>query len=100
MVDDDLKRAFADDIVFLRYAGIRPVVVHGGGPQISSMLTRLGIESEFPRRAARDDNRRRWTSSGWCSSARSGASSSGFSTSTVRWRSACRARMQVFSPLS
>jgi acetylglutamate kinase len=47
MVDDDLKRAFAEDIVFLRYAGIRPVVVHGGGPQISSMLTRLGIESEF-----------------------------------------------------
>jgi len=47
MVDDDLKRAFADDIVFLRYAGVRPVVVHGGGPQISTMLERLGIESEF-----------------------------------------------------
>jgi acetylglutamate kinase len=47
MVDDDLRRAFADDIVFLRYAGIRPVVVHGGGPQITSMLSRLGIESEF-----------------------------------------------------
>ena len=47
MTDDDLKRAFAEDIVFLRYAGFRPVVVHGGGPQISSMLDRLGIESEF-----------------------------------------------------
>jgi acetylglutamate kinase len=47
MTDDALKRAFAEDIVFLRYAGIRPVVVHGGGPQISSMLSRLGIESEF-----------------------------------------------------
>jgi len=47
MIDDDLKRAFAQDIVFLRYAGIRPVVVHGGGPQISSMLDRLGIASEF-----------------------------------------------------
>src|SRR5262245_59484817 len=47
MVDDELKQAFAQDIVFLRYAGIRPVVVHGGGPQISSMLSRLGIESEF-----------------------------------------------------
>lgn len=47
MVDDDLKRAFAEDIVFLRYAGVRPVVVHGGGPQISSMLDRLGIDSEF-----------------------------------------------------
>ncbi len=47
MVDDDLKRAFADDIVFLRLAGIKPVVVHGGGPQISSMLDRLDISSEF-----------------------------------------------------
>ncbi|MBA2417125.1 MAG: acetylglutamate kinase [Geodermatophilaceae bacterium] len=47
MVDDELRRAFAADIVFLRYAGIRPVVVHGGGPQIASMLSRLGIISEF-----------------------------------------------------
>jgi len=47
MVDDDLKRAFAQDMVFLRQVGLRPVVVHGGGPQISSMLDRLGIESEF-----------------------------------------------------
>ena len=47
MTDEGLKRAFAKDIVFLRLAGIKPVVVHGGGPQISSMLERLGIESEF-----------------------------------------------------
>ena len=47
MTDDTLKRAFAEDIVFLRYAGFHPVVVHGGGPQISSMLDRLQIESEF-----------------------------------------------------
>jgi acetylglutamate kinase len=47
MIDDELKRAFADDIVFLRLCGVRVVVVHGGGPQISSMLARLGIESEF-----------------------------------------------------
>ena len=47
MVDEGLKRAFAEDIVFLRYAGVRPVVVHGGGPQISRMLDRLGIDSEF-----------------------------------------------------
>ncbi len=47
MTDDTLKRAFAEDIVFLRMAGFRPVVVHGGGPQISAMLDRLGIESEF-----------------------------------------------------
>jgi len=42
-----LKRAFAEDIAFLRFAGFKPVVVHGGGPQISTMLDKLGIESEF-----------------------------------------------------
>lgn len=47
MVEESLQAAFADDVVFLRLAGIRVVVVHGGGPQISSMLTRLGVESEF-----------------------------------------------------
>src|SRR6185312_1420435 len=47
MVNDDLRQAFAEDIVFLHHVGIHPVVVHGGGPQISSMLERLGIESEF-----------------------------------------------------
>ena len=47
MTDDVLKRAFAEDIAFLRFAGFKPVVVHGGGPQISRMLDRLGIESEF-----------------------------------------------------
>ncbi len=47
MIDDELKTAFADDIVFLRLCGIRVVVVHGGGPQISKMLGRLGIDSEF-----------------------------------------------------
>jgi acetylglutamate kinase len=47
MVDEECRRAFAEDMVFLRTCGIRPVVVHGGGPQISSMLNRLGIPSEF-----------------------------------------------------
>ena len=47
MVDDDLKRAFAQDVVFLRYAGLRPVVVHGGGPQITEQLARSGLESTF-----------------------------------------------------
>ncbi len=47
MTDESLKAAFAKDIVFLRYAGLRPVVVHGGGPQIQTMLDRLGLESEF-----------------------------------------------------
>ena len=47
MVDEGLKAAFAQDVVFLRQAGLRPVVVHGGGPQISAQLERLGLESEF-----------------------------------------------------
>ena len=47
MIDDELKTAFAEDIAFLRFAGFKPVVVHGGGPQISAMLDQLGIESEF-----------------------------------------------------
>ena len=47
MADDELKASFAEDVVFMRLAGLRPVVVHGGGPQISAMLSRLGVESEF-----------------------------------------------------
>ncbi len=47
MIDDVLKGSFAADIVFLRLAGLRPVVVHGGGPQINEMLGKLGIESTF-----------------------------------------------------
>ncbi|HET9998671.1 MAG TPA: acetylglutamate kinase, partial [Nocardioides sp.] len=47
MTDERLKRAFAEDVAFLRFAGFKPVVVHGGGPQISAMLDRLGIDSEF-----------------------------------------------------
>ncbi|MFJ6153739.1 acetylglutamate kinase [Micromonospora profundi] len=47
MTDPALQQAFAADMVFLRYAGLKPVVVHGGGPQISAMLGRLGIASEF-----------------------------------------------------
>jgi acetylglutamate kinase len=47
MVDEGLKAAFAQDVVFLRQAGLRPVVVHGGGPQISAQLERLGLESQF-----------------------------------------------------
>jgi acetylglutamate kinase len=47
MVSDELTQAFAEDMVYLRTVGIKPVVVHGGGPQITQMLERLGIESEF-----------------------------------------------------
>ncbi|MDF1479005.1 acetylglutamate kinase [Leifsonia sp. H3M29-4] len=47
MIDDELKRSFAEDMVYLRTVGLRPVVVHGGGPQITAELTRRGIPSEF-----------------------------------------------------
>ena len=47
MIDNDLTRAFAEDMVYLRLAGLRPVVVHGGGPQITQALTAKGIASEF-----------------------------------------------------
>jgi acetylglutamate kinase len=47
MVDDELKTAFAQDMVFLKLCGLHPVVVHGGGPQITAMLKRLGIPGEF-----------------------------------------------------
>jgi acetylglutamate kinase len=47
MNEEALRHAFAEDIVFLRYAGLRPVVVHGGGPQINAALALHGIESSF-----------------------------------------------------
>ncbi|GIE07892.1 acetylglutamate kinase [Paractinoplanes durhamensis] len=47
MINPQLQQAFAEDIVFMRYVGIKPVVVHGGGPQISRMLDKMGIASEF-----------------------------------------------------
>jgi acetylglutamate kinase len=47
MTDEGLRAGFAQDLVFLRYAGLRPVVVHGGGPQVTEFLDRLGIESTF-----------------------------------------------------
>jgi acetylglutamate kinase len=47
MTEPELRAGFAEDLVFLRYAGLRPVVVHGGGPQVTEHLDRLGIESTF-----------------------------------------------------
>lgn len=47
MTEEHLREKFAADVVFLRYAGLRPVIVHGGGPQINAQLGRLGIESTF-----------------------------------------------------
>ncbi|MFL6240666.1 MAG: acetylglutamate kinase [Actinomycetes bacterium] len=47
MSEPGLREAFAEDVVFLRYAGLRPVIVHGGGPQITAHLDRLGVQAEF-----------------------------------------------------
>ncbi|GAB2467709.1 acetylglutamate kinase [Jatrophihabitans fulvus] len=47
MTSPELQQAFAEDVMFLRYAGLKPVIVHGGGPQITQHLDRLGIVSEF-----------------------------------------------------
>ena len=49
MVDEALKSSFAQDIVLLKFVGMNPIVVHGGGPQIGDMLTQLGIKSRFVR---------------------------------------------------
>ncbi|MGC5013089.1 acetylglutamate kinase [Streptosporangium sp. DT93] len=47
MTDEGLRERFAEDVVFLRYAGLKPVIVHGGGPQINAQLDLLGISSTF-----------------------------------------------------
>ncbi|HKX11911.1 MAG TPA: acetylglutamate kinase, partial [bacterium] len=47
MVDEKLKESFAKDIIMMRYIGMNPIVVHGGGPQIGSVLKQMGIESKF-----------------------------------------------------
>lgn len=73
MVDDRLKAAFAADMVFLRNCGIHPVVVHGGGPQISAMLKKLGIPGDF-KGGFRVTTLRCSTSRAWCCSVRSAAS--------------------------
>lgn len=47
MIDEDLKNSFARDIVLMKLVGMNPIVVHGGGPQIGSLLEKLGIQSHF-----------------------------------------------------
>ena len=47
MVDDELKDKFAQDVVMMKYIGINPVIVHGGGPQIGTLLKKFGKESKF-----------------------------------------------------
>ncbi|MCC6766188.1 MAG: acetylglutamate kinase [Deltaproteobacteria bacterium] len=49
MANDELKESFAQDVVLLKYVGMNPVIVHGGGPQINSMLETMGVESRFVR---------------------------------------------------
>ncbi len=49
MVREDLKKSFAEDITLLKYIGINPVVVHGGGPQIGEVMNKMGLESKFYR---------------------------------------------------
>jgi acetylglutamate kinase len=46
-VDEELKEGFAEDVVLLKYVGLNPIIVHGGGPQINKMLETLGIEAKF-----------------------------------------------------
>ncbi|MEK9648203.1 MAG: acetylglutamate kinase, partial [Gammaproteobacteria bacterium] len=47
MIDEELKNSFARDIVLMKLVGMHPIVVHGGGPQIGSLLKKLDIESDF-----------------------------------------------------
>ena len=49
MSQDDLKDGFAEDVVLMKYVGLNPVIVHGGGPQIDQMLARLGMKPTFRR---------------------------------------------------
>ena len=91
MGDEAKARDFAKDMVLLEQSGINPVVVHGGGPQIGSMLKKLGIESRFPA-ASGSPTSRPSKSSKWCWRARSTSRSSARSTPRAAARSACAAR--------
>ena len=71
MGDPDLAKAFARDITLLETSGVKPVVVHGGGPQIGEMLERLGIQSEFRSAVSASPTSRPSKSSRWCSPDRS-----------------------------
>ena len=70
MTEDALRLAFAEDLVFLRYAGLRPVVVHGGGPQITEELDRQGMSSPPSPLACGSPRRKPCRSSGWSCPAR------------------------------
>ncbi len=98
MVSAELQRAFAEDMVYLRYAGIKPVVVHGGGPQISAMLDAARHRERVPRRLPRDDARDDGRRAHGAHRARSTASWCRSSTSTARSPPASPARTPGCSP--
>lgn len=56
MIEDELKKSFARDIVLMKYVGINPVIVHGGGPQIGGLLAKLGKETRFVKGIRVTDN--------------------------------------------
>ena len=64
--DHDALALFAEDIVLMRLVGMRPVVVHGGGPQISDLMERLGKTDRVPSTGCASPTPRRSTSPGWC----------------------------------
>jgi acetylglutamate kinase len=64
MIDQELKDLFARDIVMMKYIGINPVVVHGGGPQIGSYLKKMGKDSQFVQ-GMRVTDEEQWTSWRW-----------------------------------
>ena len=68
MSDPELRASFAVDVVLLKYIGLRPVIVHGGGPQIGATLARLGASRPSSTGCA-SPTTRRWKSSRWCSAA-------------------------------
>ena len=70
MTDEGLKDRVIRDLVLLSTVGIRPILVHGGGPEINQWLAKVGIEPVRARRASASPTRRRWRSSRWSWSAR------------------------------
>ena len=84
MVDESLTSAFAEDMVYLRYVGIRPVVVHGGGPQITAELEPARHPSEFRGGYRERRPMSHLTASGRSSPTQVGAGLVERSTSTVR----------------
>ena len=92
MVEEHLKKSFAQDIILMKYIGLNPVVVHGGGPQIGQVLKAMGIESRVRPGDAGHRPAPPWTWSRWCWAARSTRRSSPTSTAMAARRWACPAR--------